>query len=167
MTNKKVYVFNITLNLENSPVMHSGKINQNILKKGEAPWREIAILENDNLYNFAKVIINSFGFMFDHCFGFYSNLEERKMYDSKEIYELFTDLKDEEHTPKAKGVKKEKISEAFKEKGKKMLFYFDYGDSWNFFVELKDIKETDIKKSYPILLSRHGKKPEQYPSFEE
>jgi hypothetical protein len=161
----RVYIFKVALDLE-SPKMDEGKINQSILKEGKAPWREIAMLGSQSLYNFAEAINDAFGFMFDHCFGFYSNLGERTMYDSKEICELFTDLDDVEHTPGAKGVEKVKISEVFKEKEKKMLFYFDYGDSWHFPIELKDIKEANIKESYPILLESYRKNPEQYPPLE-
>jgi len=138
-----------------------------IVKSGKAPWREIAMLGTHNLYTFAEAITNVFGFWFDHCFGFYSNFDARKMYDAKEIYELFTDLDDVEHTPGAKGVKKTKVSEVFQEKGKKMLFYFDYGDGWRFLVELKDITEAGIGESYPILLDIYGKDPEQYPPIED
>ena len=37
--------------------------------------------------------------------------------------------------PKAMGVKKAKIAEAFTEPGQKMQFLFDYGDEWRFLVE--------------------------------
>jgi len=164
--NDKVYVFKVSLNLD-SPKMYYGKINQGIVKTGKAPWREIAMLGSHNLYSFAEAINNVFGFWFDHCFGFYSNFDERKMYESKEIYELFTDLDDVEHTPGAKGVEKIKILEVFQEKGKEMLFYFDYGDGWRFLVELKDIREADLKTSYPTLLEKFGPNPEQYPPLED
>ncbi len=164
--NDRVYILKVALDLE-SPKMDEGKVNQGILKEGKTPWREIAMLGSQSLYHFAEAINEAFGFMFDHCFGFYSNLGERAMYDSKEIYELFTDLEDVEHTLGAKGVKRVKISEVFKDREKKMLFYFDYGDSWYFLVELKDIEETDIKEFYPVLLDSYGENPEQYPPLEE
>lgn len=164
----KEFVFKITLDLD-SPMMWSGKINPKIRKSKKAVWREVVMLSNQTLYGFAESIIDILDFSFDHCFGFFSNLSERSMHDSKEIYELFTDLKDEgvEYTPNAKGVKKVKISQVFKQIGKKMLFYFDYGDSWSFLVELKEIKTSDLKKTYPYLLASQGKNPEQYPLFEE
>lgn len=162
----KVYLFRVVLGL-GSPKLNFGKLNQKILESRETPWREIAMLGTHTLYHFAEAINDSFGFMFDHCFGFYSKWGERTMYDSEEMYELFTDLEDVEHTPKAKGVKKEKIAQVFKEIGKKMLFYFDYGDGWRFIVELKDIREPNLKISYPIILEKFGPNPEQYPPLEE
>lgn len=155
----KVYIFKVALDTEASPFCHFQNFKQKC-------WREIAVLSSQTLYKFAEAITDSFGFYFDHCFGFYNNLQERTMYDSKEIYELFTDLPDVEHTPRAKGVEKVKISQVFKQAGKKMLFYFDYGDSWRFFVELKSITSPDSKKTYPLLIKSSGKSPEQYPPME-
>jgi hypothetical protein len=164
--NNKAFIFKVILDL-NSPLMNEGKINQSILEKGKPPWREIAILDDHNLYQFANAINEMFGFMFDHCFGFYSNWEKDKRYhDSEEMYELFTDL-GEDPNPRAKPVKTSKISQVFQEIGKKMLLYFDYGDGWRFIVELKDIKEVDNGKSYPILLNSYGKNPEQYPNYDD
>lgn len=162
----KVYVFRVSLDLD-TPIMEFGKINQRIRKSKRAPWREIAVLGNHSLYDFAKVISESFGFILDHCFGFYSNFGEKTKYDSKEIYELFNDLEGVEHTLGAKGVEKVKIARVFREKGKKMLFYFDYGDSWGFPLVLKEIDNPELRKFYPVLLDSQGENPEQYPPIEE
>ncbi len=164
-TNTKVYVFLITLDLD-SLKMNFGKLNRKILESKEAPRREIAMLATHTLYNFAEAINDAFGFMSDHCFGFYSNLGERSMYDSKEKYELFTHLEDVEHTPGARGVQRIKVSQVFKEIGKKMLFYFDYGDGWCFIVELKEIREPDFQIYYPVLLKKSTPNPQQYPPLE-
>lgn len=80
--NTQAYVFKVTLDLD-SPKMWQGKVNQQIRKSKKAPWRRIVILGNQSLYDFAEAINEAFGFMFDHCFGFYSNLEDRKMYKSE------------------------------------------------------------------------------------
>lgn len=160
--NDRVYIFRVTLNLD-SGTMYQGRINQRIVREGKAPWREIKILGDQNLYKFAEAITEAFRLMFDHCFGFYSNWEEGKRYhDSKEMYEFFTDI-GEDPNPGAKPVKTTKISQVFKELGKKMLFLFDYGDGWYFIIELKAIRKTGTNKSYPILSKAFGKSPEQYP----
>lgn len=124
-------------------------------------WREIAILGRDSLYNFGEAIVKSFNFFFDHCFGFYSNLKEQ-YHDSERQYELFADLPDVEPTP-AGSVKKTKVSTVFEKVGGKMMFLFDYGDGWRFLVELEEMKNPEMGKSYPILLSGTGDPPEQYP----
>lgn len=161
----KVFVFRVILDLE-SPKMWMGEVNQEMRKSKKAPWREVAMLDKQTLYDFAEAINDAFGFMFDHCFGFYSNLGEREMYDSDEMYELFTDLEDVDSTPGAQGVEATAISQAFQEKGKEMLFYFDYGDGWRFRVCLKDIQRPKENRSYPVLLGGEEESPEQYPPWE-
>ncbi|MEK6646394.1 MAG: hypothetical protein AABY84_06960 [Candidatus Firestonebacteria bacterium] len=122
--------------------------------------RKIQIPETKSLYNFAKVITQAFGFYFDHCFGFYNNF--KKYHDSDKMYELFTDI-GEDPSPGAKGVKNTKIKQAFKKVGEQMLFLFDYGDGWNFIVELKEIKNAEKWDLKPVILESIGKSPMQYP----
>jgi hypothetical protein len=58
------------------------------------PYRVIAIPPERSLYDLAEAITDAFGFDFDHAFGFYNNL--KNPFDSSEIYELFTDLEEED-----------------------------------------------------------------------
>lgn len=155
--NDKVYIFRITLS-QNSPYCQIRGIEEKI-------WRDIAVLGSQNLYNFAESIVDSFGFDFDHCFGFFDNLNSWTK--SKVKYELFADLPDVEKVPGAKSVKKTKIQQAFKNKGDKMLFLFDYGDNWEFIIQLKDIEEANLKKSYSQIIESIGQAPEQYPALGE
>lgn len=131
----------------------------------EKVLRKIQIAGTKTLYNFAKVIVNAFGFQFDHCFGFYDKFE--RYYDSKKIYELFEDIGEERSKPWAKGVKKVKISQVFKNPGDKMMFLFDYGDCWHFAVELKEIKNAQKLDLKPVMLESIGKAPLQYPPCED
>jgi hypothetical protein len=131
-------------------------------KRKNPCWREIAILGRDNLYNFAEAIVKSFGFYFDHCFDFRESPHSRK----GELYEFFVDL-GEDPTPGAKSIKKAKIEQAFNQVGKKMIFYFDYGDSWYFEVELLSCQRVSAEERHPTLLQSHGVAPEQYPPCED
>lgn len=131
----------------------------------ERVLRRVQISESKSLYNFAKVITQAFGFSFDHCFGFYDNFKSDR--DSKKAYELFCDIGEEPVAPVAKGVKKTRISGAFKNPGEKMLFLFDYGDGWRFAVELKWITNAEIRDLKPVVLESIGKAPEQYPPCED
>lgn len=126
--------------------------------------REISILGSQSLYNFAEAIVKSFDFYFDHCFGFYDNLKSHTR--SKVGYELFPDI-GEEPFRGSKGVKKTKVSEAFRNIGDKMLFFFDYGDSWHFIVELKELREAAVGSLFPVLSNSIGEPPLQYPPIEE
>ena len=62
----------------------------------------------------------------------------------------------------AKGVKKVKISQAFRHIGEKMIFLFDYGDGWQFTVELKERRNAEKWDLKPVILESIGKAPLQY-----
>lgn len=79
--------------------------------------RKIQIAGTKSLYNFARVITQAFGFYFDHCFGFYDTL--RGKMNCKKAFELFVDVGEEPTRGIAKGVKKVRISQAFKHIGEK------------------------------------------------
>ena len=130
----------------------------------EKVLRKIQIAETKTLYNFAKVIVSAFNFQFDHCFGFYDKFE--RYCDSKKIYELFEDIGEERSKPWAKGVKKIKIYQVFKNPGDKMMFLFDYGDCWHFAIELKEIRNAEKWDLKPVILESIGKAPLQYPPCE-
>ena len=127
--------------------------------------REIEVLENSNLYKLAKAIVTAYNFSFDHAFGFFSDISEQ-WYKSEKKYELFADMKDMEPTG-AKSVKKTKIGNVWKNPGDKMLFLFDYGDTWLFVVELIELGKKKLSKKYPSIVKKIGLAPEQYPEIEE
>jgi hypothetical protein len=79
--------------------------------------------------------------------------------------ELLDESLGEEDGATPKGVKGVAVSEAF-EKGKKLLYLFDYGDEWRFIVECKKIEEND-GGTYPRVLESKGEAPEQYPDYDE
>lgn len=137
---------------------HSGENSKDSI------YQIIGIQNNRSLSSLAKIIVSSFGFDFDHCYGFYDNL--KRPFDSKEMYELFTDI-NEEPTEGALGVEHVRISRAFNKVGKKLLFLFDYGDNWYFTVELLEIKEIGGSAKYPKITKRVGKAPEQYPPLDD
>ena len=127
--------------------------------------RQIQIAKTKSLYNFAKVITQAFGFQFDHCFGFYDTLKDKM--NCKKAFELFVDIGEEPTNGVAKGVKKVKISQAFKHIGEKLIFLFDYGDGWQFNVELKEIRNAEKWDLKPVILESIGKAPLQYPPCED
>lgn len=149
----KTYILKTTL-LSTSP-----KIYGNTSKIS----REIEILENASLYKLAETIIDAYNFDFDHCFGFFSKIAEYGYFDSEKKYELFTDLEDEGIEPTGAGsVKKTKTKEVWQNVGDKMLFLFDYGDNWQFIVELVGFGEKKSEQKYPRILKKVGRAPKQY-----
>jgi len=136
--------------------------------KGKKVVRTIAISGKKSLYQFAGAIIKSFNFFFDHCFAFYSEVDEQHLkMEHKEIYELFVDIGEEPTAPHAKGVKNVKVEEAFSEIGKTMLFRFDYGDDWRFAVELKKVRAMVPGEKLPVVEKMVGKAPLQYPPVKD
>jgi len=121
------------------------------------PFRVLAVPENFTLYGLAEAVLDGFDFDFDHPFGFYDNI--KRWVDSKEGYELFTDIREGDEF---EGVKKTKVSRVFDRIGKRMLFLFDYGDEWHFIVELKGIEQAREGVRYPALLESMGEAPPQY-----
>ena len=54
-------------------------------------------------------------------------------------------------------------------KGKKVFYYFDFGDSWLFQLKKSRKKPVteNLDKFYPRVVSENGKKPTQYPDWDE
>lgn len=126
--------------------------------------RRIAISGNQSLYTFAKSIVESIDFYFDHCFGFYSNINNS--HDSFDSYELFVDIGEEGSNFNTKGVKKIKVKDVFGEYDK-MLFLFDYGDGWQFIIEKEGVEDMKEGEKYPQVIEKTGLSPLQYPPLDE
>ncbi len=151
----KTYIFKINL-LYSSPKIVLG---------GPEISREIEILENTNLYKLAEAIIEAYNFDFDHCFGFFSRIDESRYFDSERKYELFTDLIEEGENLEPTGagsVKRTKINKVWQNIGDKMMFLFDYGDNWQFVVEIIGFGEREKNKKYPRIIKKVGRAPKQY-----
>ena len=94
------------------------------------------------------------------------------IYDSPVRYELFADL-DDVPVPemgghsKSRSVKRTTVAQAFPEVGSKMLFPFDYGDHWEFRVEVIGFGEKVPRTRYPKVLAVVGEAPAQYPDIDE
>jgi hypothetical protein len=127
-------------------------------------YRAFEIADTSNLYALAQTIVRCFDFGFDHAFGFYSKLKGN-IYDSPVRYELFVDMGEGEGN--AKSVKRTRVIEAFPSVGTKMRFLFDYGDEWEFVVELVKRKPKEPRIKLPRLLISAGKAPAQYPDPDE
>ena len=135
-------------------------------------YRVVEINGQSSLYDLAQLLIKSFGFDFDHAFGFFGIPDEhdKQYYDSGESYELFADLDNAQETMKMlercpKSVKKTKIADVFTSTKKQLIFLFDYGQEWEFLVNCIDIQDTQkAKKSSGRIIRAmsKGKAPEQY-----
>jgi hypothetical protein len=125
---------------------------------GPKVYRDFEIPSANNLYDLGGMIVQVFGFDFDHPFGFYSKLSG-SVFGSPVKYELFADIGESE----ARRVKRTRIVEAFPTVGAKMTFLFDYGDNWQFRIEVIGQNRREPGAIYPRLLKTIGAAPEQYP----
>jgi hypothetical protein len=121
--------------------------------------RSFEVAATSSLYELAQTIVRSFDFDFDHAFGFYSKLKGN-IYESPVRYELFVDMGEDDG--EARSVKRTRVVEAFPSVGSKMRFLFDYGDGWEFLLELVKRKPKEPKVKLPRLLVSAGKAPAQY-----
>lgn len=138
------------------------------LKQDKRIYRDIEVREDILLYDFARTIMDSFEFDFDHLFGFGNNPDN--FYRSTAQYEVkhndtFSSLFEEEE---AGDVKKTVISgvDFFAKEKDKMSFLFDFGDDWEFEIELIGFGEKERKVKYPRVLKVNGKAPQQYPEYD-
>ena len=121
-------------------------------------YRDFEILSAKKLYDLAGAIVQFFEFDFDHAFGFYSKLTGR-IFDSPVKYELFADMGESN----ARSTKRALIVDAFPKVGTKMTFLYDYGDNWQFQIELIGRNRKAPGVRYPRMLKAIGTAPEQYP----
>jgi len=132
------------------------------ISDGDGYQAEIAISGTINLYGLAEHIIDTIGFDFDHAFGFYDNL--RNPYRSDEMYTLFADIG--EGGEGERSVQRTLVEEVF-EKGKKMVFLFDYGDDWQFLLTCTGVEPAASKRKVRQVISEKGKRPTQYPDYDD
>ena len=125
--------------------------------------RTIDISGKSSLETLAESIISAYGFDMDHAFGFYNNLSHH--YESDEAYSLFADM-DLDAPSDGKSVRKNKVSTTFAPE-KTMLFLFDYGDEWIFYVECLSVNAAEKGTTYPAIVGSKGEAPEQYPTYDE
>ncbi len=124
----------------------------------------VVMPSKSSLADLAEMILKAMDFDEDHAYGFFDNL--KNVYRSKEKYTLFADHGHGEDDSE-KGVSKTSVATAFPKVGKKLMFLFDYGDDWHFLVTCSDITEEVKSGKRFRVVSVTGKRPVQYPDFEE
>lgn len=118
-------------------------------------WRRIAISSDSTLWDLSQLILQSVDFDADHLdmFSFKNQLgrtvrvahpymEESPSTDEMKIADLPLDV------------------------GSMMEYVFDFGDNWEFGVQLEEI-QPEIRSNYGEIIASKGKAPEQYPDWEE
>jgi len=104
---------------------------------------------------FHLAIQKAFDFDNDHLYAFYMDGRRGR----RSINAPYC-----EEPPSADEVR---IGEARMHVKQKILYLFDFGDSWRFDVTLVSICDSDTVLLRPIVTESVGESPEQYPSFDE
>jgi len=117
-------------------------------------WRKIRLSHLHTLWNLHKAIQDAFDFDDDHLYSFFM---DAKRY-SKNAYESpFS-----ENGPYVDEVT---IGELELYEGQRILYLFDYSDSWEFNIVIEKIDSSGPLPLNPKIIEEKGEAPEQYRYF--
>jgi hypothetical protein len=119
-------------------------------------WRRLAVPDQISLDDLAYAILRAFDFYdFDHLYRFQFRDQLGK---ARNYYHPYAD-----GGPYASEID---IGEANLPEQSTMKFRFDFGDCWDFLVQLERIDPPDAKLQEPKVLETAGEAPKQYPMGE-
>lgn len=117
-------------------------------------WRKIQLSHLHTLLDLHEAIQDAFDFDDDHLYSFFM---DARMY-SRNAYES----PNSENGPYVNEVT---IGELELYEGQRILYLFDYGDSWEFDIVLEKIDSNSSLPPNPKIVEKKGKAPEQYMYF--
>jgi hypothetical protein len=119
-------------------------------------WRRIAISSEMFLSDLSHLILESVDFDMDHLDKFiYRSPNGRTI----EIYHPYA-----EYSPSTDEVR---VGDLPLTEGASMTYIFDFGDHWEFEVQLEKIQASQGQADYAEILESHGAAPQQYPDWDE
>ncbi|MEL6579589.1 MAG: plasmid pRiA4b ORF-3 family protein [Cyanobacteria bacterium J06621_12] len=118
-------------------------------------WRRIAISSDMTLWDLSQLILQSVDFDSDHLdmFSYKDQL-------GKTVQVVHPYMEESPSTDETK------IADLPLEVGSVMEYLFDFGDNWEFELQLEEIQE-ELRPSYGKIIAHHGQAPEQYPDWGE
>lgn len=162
--NKKQQCFDVFKNIfeENlveNTVQRKGEIDRSgvysfKVSLSKTLWRKISLSHKHTLTDLHNAIQEAFEFDNDHLYAFYIDGNQRT---GKVVY-----CKDaEQHGNTAEDTS---IADLELYKGQQMLYLFDFGDQWEFNVELIEFDKQAPVLLKPIIVESKGNAPKQYRS---
>lgn len=112
-------------------------------------WRRFIISGNTSVKTLEVAMLDMFNADFGHMF----DLLNKK---TQERFENIESIAEAEDWDPATGIDYEKAKVSYFEKGDKLLLTYDYGDSWEFEVDIKNITIDQTALKYPKILSGKG-----------
>lgn len=128
-------------------------------------FTKVRVIETASLLELADILLESIEFELDHAFGFHSDLTQAHAPNQQKEFTCFAD-QGEAFVDHDRGVENTNVNEIFSE-GETLLFHFDYGEDWMFFVTCEKIETTKSRRKKPEILEVEGDAPEQYPEEAE
>lgn len=119
-------------------------------------WRKIAVSSNDILDDLHDTIQDAFDFDNDHLYSF--SFRNRFGITQRVVHPI---CEEEFSTDEFE------IKDLPLRVGDKMEYLFDFGDYWQFTVELEEIQPPNPNFNKAKILESHGKAPEQYPDLDD
>ncbi|MEL6929579.1 MAG: plasmid pRiA4b ORF-3 family protein [Cyanobacteria bacterium J06600_6] len=118
-------------------------------------WRKIAISSELTLWDLSQLILHSVDFDSDHLDMFsYKN----SMGKTVKIFHPYMD--------EPSSTTEVKIGALPLEVSSVMEYLFDFGDNWEFQLQLEEI-QPDIRPDYGEIIASHGEAPPQYPDWDK
>ena len=130
------------------------RVNHRALPK---VWRDIELAEDQTLEDLHLAIQQAYGWYDDHLYSYFMNGEAWDK--SSEIGSPWSESILHTHQVQ--------IDQLDLNEGQTFLYFFDYGDSHEFDVTIKQIDPNAKKGDYPRLVAQQGEAAPQYPDHEE
>jgi hypothetical protein len=118
---------------------------------GRSVWRKIMLSYDHTLEELHNAVQEAFDFEDDHLYSFFM---DAKRYSKHAYHSPMCD-----EGPFANDVR---IGELGLYEGQKIIYLFDYGDSWEFEVQLLKIFKDEIPPKNPKIIEAKGEAPRQY-----
>ena len=118
-------------------------------------WRRIAISSQMTLWDLSRLILRAVDFDDDHLDMFHYKNKFGRTIEVSHPYADGSQFTDEVE-----------IGDLPLSKGALMEYIFDFGDWWEFQLQLEEIKTDDLRPDYGEIIASKGKAPQQYPDWE-
>lgn len=117
-------------------------------------WRTLELDGTHDLENLHLLIQKAFNFGNDHLYAFYLDKNRRKSYsDPRGGSSPFSD--------------EIELGGLNLKAGQRFFYLFDFGDNWEFNIDVVEIQDVVKKLKKGKILEKNGKAPEQYPDCDE
>jgi hypothetical protein len=130
------------------------RVNHRALPK---VWRDIEIAADQTLEDLHLMIQQAFDWADDHLYSFFM---------SGQVYDQASEI-GSPWSETARHTHQITISDLDLKVRSRFLYYFDYGDSHEFDVQVRQINPAAPKGIYPRLSAQHGQAPPQYPDIDD